>query len=356
MDTIKAELRGLTTALKSQQWDKVVDSKSLPIILALSTHAVLAQGEPDYQAYLYVTGWFFVYISIGSLLLAAGNVDTLSQALSLAWQPFKLYFGTLLTSIVIYRAFFHRLRHYPGPFMARITNFYNVAITTPKVRYFIEVEKIHQKYGDYVRLGPRDMSIADVNAVQAIHGVTTKCTKGIWYGAGEHIEGFSLHTTRDKKDHKERRKMWEKAFNGKTLREYEPRINRHTAKLISQLEGRTGKTLKINEWVNFYSFDVMGDIGFSNSFGMLEKGEEDHIIKTLHASMIALGLFRNITWLTSLMLRLPVLQKDIQNFINWSTDVLYERKKVNTRFKIINAVANALAENAQGNGHLHSPA
>ena len=61
---------------------------------------------------------------------------------------------------------------------------------------------------------------------------------------------------------------------------------------------------------------------------MLEKGVEDEVIKTLHASMIFLGLFRNITWLTSLMLRLPVLQKDIQNFIDWSTNVLYERKKV----------------------------
>jgi hypothetical protein len=328
MDAIKAELLGLTNAFKAQEWDKVVDSKSLPIILGLSTHFVFAQGEPDYQAYLYVTGWFFSYLSLSYLLFATGSVPTLSIAFSDVFGLFKIYFGTILTSIIIYRAFFHRLRHYPGPFMARITNFYNVAITTPKVRYFIEVEKIHKKYGDYVRLGPRDMSIADVNAVQAIHGVTTKCTKGIWYGAGEHIEGFSLHTTRSKKDHKERRKIWEKAFNGKTLRDYEPRINRHTAKLVQQLDERTGKTLKINEWVNFYSFDVMGDIGFSKSFGMLDKGEEDHIIKTLHASMIALGLFRNITWLTSLMLRLPVLQKDIQNFINWSSDVLIERKKV----------------------------
>jgi hypothetical protein len=330
MDVIKAELHGLVTAFKAQEWDKVVDSKSLPIVLALSTHAYLAQGEPDYKAYLYITGWFFTFVSLSSLLFASGNVSTLSQAFSQTWGAFQIYFGTLLTSIVIYRAWFHRLRGYPGPFIARITNFYNVGITIPKIRYFIEAEKIHKKYGDYVRLGPRELSISDVNAVQAIHGVTTKCTKGIWYGAGEHIEGFSLQTTRSKQDHKERRKVWEKAFNSKTLRDYEPRINRHSAKLMQQLEERVGKSLKINEWMNFYSFDVMGDIGFSKSFDMLDKGEEDHIIKTLHASMIALGLLRNVTWVTSLMLRLPVVQKDIQNFINWSSDVLKERKKVRT--------------------------
>ncbi|KIW05638.1 uncharacterized protein PV09_03509 [Verruconis gallopava] len=327
MDAVRAEFTKLTAAFKAQNWDMVVSSKSLPIVLGLSTHLFLAHGEPDYQFHIFIMFWFFVYISFSYLLVASGSMATLSQALSATASFYAIYFGTLFTSIVIYRAFFHRLRKYPGPFMARITNFYNVALTVPKIRYFVEVEKIHKRYGDYVRLGPRDLSIADVNAIPVIHGVGTKCRKGLWYGAGEHVEGFSLHTTRDKKDHRERRRIWDKAFNAKVLREYEPRINRHTAMLIQQLDDRVGKTIHINEWANFYSFDVMGDIGFSKSFGMLEKGEEDQLIKTLHASMVGLGLFRNITWVTSIMLRLPIIQKDLRNFMKWTSDVLKERKK-----------------------------
>jgi hypothetical protein len=329
MDAAKAELVKLITAVKEKQWNEMVTSKSLPAVLALSTHYVLSHGEPDYQMHLYLIFWGFTYLSLSYFLVASGRVATMSEALSDTFSLYTIYFGTLFTSIIVYRAFFHRLRKFPGPFMARITNFYNVAITTPKIRYFIEVEKIHKQYGDYVRLGPRDLSISDVNAIPIVHGVGTKCTKGPWYGAGEHIEGFSLHTSRDKKNHRERRRVWDRAFNAKVLREYEPRINRHTAMLIQQLDERAGKTLRINEWANFYSFDVMGDIGFSKSFGMLEKGKEDQLIKQLHASMVALGLFRNITWFTSLMLRLPILQKDLKNFMQWSSDVLKERKKVN---------------------------
>lgn len=34
------------------------------------------------------------------------------------------YLGSLFTSITIYRLFFHRLRHFPGPFAAKITKLY----------------------------------------------------------------------------------------------------------------------------------------------------------------------------------------------------------------------------------------
>jgi cytochrome P450 family 628 len=190
------------------------------------------------------------------------------------------------------------------------------------------MDKIHEKYGDYVRVGPRDLSIIDVEAVPVVHGPTSKCRKGLWYSGGYHIEGSSLHTTRDKKNHKERRRIWDRAFNTKALKEYEPRINRHTALLMQQLEDRAAKDLRFDQWINFYSFDVMGDVGFSKSFDMLEKGREDRVIRKLHASMKPLGVFKDITWLMNLMLRLPILQKDLKEFMQWSADVLKERKKV----------------------------
>lgn len=87
-------------------------------------------------------------------------------------------------------------------------------------------------------------------------------------------------------------------------------------------------SVRITNWINFYSFDVMGDIGFSRSFGMMEKGEEDPMIKLLHASMEPLAVFGQIGWALNLLTRTPVGAKPLIEHINWTGDVLKERKKV----------------------------
>lgn len=212
--------------------------------------------------------------------------------------------------------------------MSKFTKFYPFYLTQPKLRFFEEVEKLHKVYGDYFRLGPRELSIADVDAVPVVHGALSKCTKGPWYSTGKHIEGYSLHTCRDKKEHRERRKIWDRGFNAKALKDYEPRVMRHTTLLLDQLKERAGKTLRFSDWVNFYSFDVMGDIAFSRSFGMLEKGEEAEVIKNLHGSMEGLGMFREILWFSNILSRLPYFQKTLRNFMKWAADVLKDRKKV----------------------------
>lgn len=58
----------------------------------------------------------------------------------------------LTSSILVYRAFFHRLKRFPGPFAARLSKLYAVSLSTG-LRYNIELQKLHQKYGDVVRTG-----------------------------------------------------------------------------------------------------------------------------------------------------------------------------------------------------------
>ena len=165
-----------------------------------------------------------------------------------------------------------------------MTKLYGFALTIPSVRYFEQIERLHAEYGDYVRLGPRELSIADVEAVPLVHGISSKCTKGPWYDAAMHIEGSSLHNTRSKAAHKDKRRAWDRALNAKSLRAYESRIEEHVQALVRQLNKRKGQAVRINNWVNYFSFDAIGDIAFSQSFGMVENGQETEIIQRLHAS------------------------------------------------------------------------
>jgi cytochrome P450 len=135
---------------------------------------------------------------------------------------------------------------------------------------------------------------------------------------------------RDKADHRRRRRAWDRAFNVKALREYEPRLNRHARALMAQLkeQAKASSSVRITDWVNFYSFDVVGDIGFNRSFGMVEKGEEDETIRVLHESMAPLSIFTHLPWALNLIARTAAAAKPLHAHIEWTFGVLRERAKV----------------------------
>ena len=72
-----------------------------------------------------------------------------------AWNSFLIvttYCTALFTSMIIYRAFFHRLRDFPGPRMAKITKLWHVSKISNFDNYR-QVDRLHAQYGDFVRTG-----------------------------------------------------------------------------------------------------------------------------------------------------------------------------------------------------------
>lgn len=168
-----------------------------------------------------------------------------------------------------------------------------------------------------------------MEAIPLIHGPGSKCRKTTWYSGSYHLEGSSLHTERNHQIHRERRKLWDRAFNAKSLREYEPRVNRHTRVLIDRLkEHANDASVRMSSWLGYYSFDVMGDVGYNRSFGMMEKGEEDEMIALLHKSMAPMSIFGHLPWIVGIMLRTSFGAKDLLKFMGSVQEILIERKKV----------------------------
>lgn len=77
-----------------------------------------------------------------------------ASALGAAWQAGFWFAAGLSASMIIYRLFFHRLRNFPGPWGAKVSRFYTFGlIKRSNLKYHLELEKLHRKYGDYVRTG-----------------------------------------------------------------------------------------------------------------------------------------------------------------------------------------------------------
>ncbi|KAH3910676.1 hypothetical protein HBH56_144800 [Parastagonospora nodorum] len=307
-------------------------SKPAAALLALATHYVLHNGEWDNSFHVFLGIWTVGFTGLAVSQYAYDpRLHGIIAAAKISAAFAAVYFGVLMASIFIHRAFFHRLRNIPGPFFARISKFYSVfAGVLPDYQYYKKSEELHKTYKtDVIRTGPREVTVYCTDAIPLIHGPMSRCRKGPWYSGSSHIGGTSTQTTRNKDEHKRRRKAWDHAFNAKALREYEPRLNRHALALMSQLkEQAKSPSVRFTNWANFYSFDVMGDVGFSRSFGMVEKGEEDEMIKLLHESMSPLSIFGHLNWGLNLATRTAAGAKALIDHIDWTSKVMEERAKI----------------------------
>jgi cytochrome P450 family 628 len=119
------------------------------------------------------------------------------------------YLGGTFTSMLIYRMWFHPLRHYEGPFWSKLTQFHHVANITKRVDHFRRVDALHEKHGEYVRIGPNLLSVADPAIVDVVHGPHTAFYKDNWYQGGKPLT--TLHQMTDRAMHDRRRKHgWDK--------------------------------------------------------------------------------------------------------------------------------------------------
>lgn len=193
---------------------------------------VFTRGEWDLYTTKLLGTSIILNASLAGVLFYSG-----AEEFGTRWAAFKaasllssaVWVG-LYSSILVYRGAFHRLNRFPGPFWARISNFYVTSLSVKKFQLYEEVQKLHEKYGDIVRLGelfldpfrtghpltitgPSELSISDPKAFPLIHSNTSPCTKGPWYNILYPV--LSLHMMRDNKAHAVRRKTWDKAFSTK---------------------------------------------------------------------------------------------------------------------------------------------
>lgn len=90
--------------------------------------------------------------------------------------------------------------------------------------------------------------------------------------------------------------------------------------------------MDMTKWAMFFSFDVMGEVGFSTDFQSLEKGEEHEATKPLHESMgLAYNVGATMPWLLSIIVRIPGASGAMEQFVKLCSHQLDEKKKVMTR-------------------------
>ena len=97
----------------------------------------------------------------------------------LAWFS---WFVSLGASIGFYRVFWpwHPLYSIPGPLLARVSQLWIFGcVLHGQTRH--DLQRLHAKYGDVVRIGPNEVSVSYAGAITQIHGAKS-WIKGKSYG------------------------------------------------------------------------------------------------------------------------------------------------------------------------------
>jgi hypothetical protein len=87
----------------------------------------------------------------------------------------------------------------------------------------------------------------------------------------------SLFSTTDESFHAQLRRCVNSAFSMTTLVQYEPFVDSTTELFLSQtdkLYAQTGKSCDFSKWLQFYAFDVIGEMTYSKRHGFVEEDKD----------------------------------------------------------------------------------
>ena len=195
-----------------------------------------------------------------------------------------------LTVTTLWTTFQPGLRTIPGPIAARFTRLF-LLFQASKGNGHTIYQELHHKYGRIVRVGPGKVSISDPDMIPVIYNVGSKYGKvrqslddtrhymlndiqSSFYSAFTSTQDGSIHenlfATRDLEWHRRMKSTVAQAYSLSSLRQLESLVDECSRMFTDAMKDLAGQPIDLGRWVQWYAFDVIGNITFSRTFGFLK--------------------------------------------------------------------------------------
>lgn len=290
---------------------------------------------------------------VASHWAVAYGLQSTSERYASFWASQRLAFCvvscavlSLWANMLVYRAFFHPLNKFPGPFGAKLTKFWSLKkVHESDTKWFRVAGELHEQYGDYVRTGPRELTVLDTAALAPMLG--NRMVKGPFYGALEK----SIHTNRDNEFHRKRRKVWDMAFkqsqylpessrlsnhllnitHPSALEDYGPSIEEFTDTLLTRIDSTVGTPEVINQLAIHYSYDVMSALAFGTSTHFTEgksTAMATAILNSITEGVVAVGFFMHVSWFLTIVETLSAFGGPMKMWKVWCDEQVATRREM----------------------------
>ncbi|EMD60387.1 hypothetical protein GGP41_000714 [Bipolaris sorokiniana] len=203
-----------------------------------------------------------------------------NEILPLLVRYWPLVLATTTLAFLLNNKYWKGLNKYPGPRLAGYTNWWRVLDVYTRNHHW-NIIALHRKHGDIVRIGPNVLSFADPKAIKTIYGLNKGFTKSDFYPVqGAVVKGkplLSLFSTTDEDFHAKYRRCVNNAFAMSSLVNYEPLVSSTLTYFLDrteQLFANPGASCNFSQWLQYFAFDVIGELTWSKRLGFVE-GNKD---------------------------------------------------------------------------------
>ncbi|KAF2664704.1 isotrichodermin C-15 hydroxylase [Microthyrium microscopicum] len=238
-----------------------------------------------------------------------------------------------LLYLCFYNVFLHPLRKIPGSIWTSMTP---IPLFWHKIRgssvYWVHAQ--HERYGPKVRVAPNEISYINAEAWKEIYGYRKVMFQKYspFYGKDFFAKGSETGglLRADDLSHARQRRLCSAAFSDKSLREQEPLLRQYVDLLVRKLSGLAkssdkGTTIvNLVRWLNFTTFDIMADLTFAESLGLLENSDYTTWVTSLFA------LFRMLT-INEVLMQIPFLKEIVPTLMPKS---IQEKRKAHMQHAV----------------------
>ncbi|MCJ1470805.1 hypothetical protein MMC07_009452 [Pseudocyphellaria aurata] len=219
----------------------------------------------------------------------------------------------------MYNLHLHPLAKFPGPTLWAASKIPH-ELAWARGRLNRDLATLHEKYGEVVRVSPNALSFINPDAWQDIFTqkpglqpfpkAFRRSNKSLVINGGEVILNAG------DADHKRLRRILSHGFSDAAIRDNQPFVQTHVALLVQRLRERihdraTAGKVDLACWLNWTTFDIVGDLAFGKPFGCLEKSEYHRWVAMIFAYV------RHATYMAALC-QFPWLENVVNFFLSAS--------------------------------------
>lgn len=188
-----------------------------------------------------------------------------------------------VTTIALYRLFYHPLSCVPGPRLAAVSTIWYV-YHARNGRMLQLGKTLHVRYGPVVRVSPNEVWISSKDGFRGIYNVSNGCEKSDFYLVTalrrpqltstlriQCPDTLDFLAERDMKRYRLQRRLIGPLYQASSLKKYENAVNGVLGKVISQIKTLDGIEVDLKQWMHIIAVECLGAVVLSWSPGYLQQ-------------------------------------------------------------------------------------